>query len=545
MKNKYFLFLFLASMMALLVACADDSSEDAEGDGEESVETDADIEADDELDEEPQEGGDFRLARGEDATSLDPHLYTDIASMSVAFNLYETLVERDENMELQPLLAEDYEQIDELTWEFSLREDVEFHDGEPFNAEAVEVNLERLFDPDIAAPRANYLEAISEVEAIDEYTVQIRTEDPFAPLLGHLAHNVGSMISPAAIEADANDEINLEVEPVGTGPFEFEEWDQGNEIVLARNDNYWGDHAYLDRVTFHVVPEIATRLAMLETGETDAVETVEPANTPRVEEMDNAELYTTESFLTMYIGFQTENEPLDDPDVRRAISLAIDNDMIIDGVYEGYGEPANGPINDLVFGHHPDAEPVPYDPEEAEQLLAEAGYEDGVTIEMFTSDTNEVSIQISEVVQDMLGEVGVNVELQQMEWGAYIDTLNEGSQDMYILSWSAITADADATLMSLFHSDSQGEAGNRMFYENEDLDQLLEEAREETDEDAREQLYHEAYEILEEDTPMTYLAFQETIEAVGTHVEGFDRWANSRYILEDVYLTEETEGDGY
>ncbi|SDJ31274.1 glutathione ABC transporter substrate-binding protein [Natribacillus halophilus] len=535
---------FLSSMLAMLVACADDSDvEESEGDDGEADEEETEESAD--ADEEAEEGGDFHLARGEDATSLDPHLYTDIASMSVAFNFYETLVERDENMEIQPLLAEDYEQIDENTWEFNLREDVEFHDGEPFNAEAVEVNLERLFDEDIAAPRADYLEAISDVEAIDEYTVEITTDEPFAPLLGHLAHNVGSMISPAAIEADANDDHNLEIEPVGTGPFEFAEWEQGDEIVLERNDDYWGDNAYLDSVTFEVVPEISTRLSMLENNETDAVETVEPANAPRVEGMDNAELFASDSFLMMYLGMQTENEPLDDPDVRRAITLAIDNDTIIDGIYEGYAEPANGPINDLVFGHDPDAEPTPYDPEEAEQLLADAGYEDGVTIELQTSDTNEVSIQISEVIQDMLGDVGIDVELEQMEWGAYMDYLEEGEQGMYIMSWSAITVDADATMMSLFHSDSHGAAGNRMFYENEEMDQVLEEARAEIDEDEREQLYHDAYDILSEDTPMHYIAFQQQIEAVGDHVEGFDRWANSRYIFEDVYFTEETDSGGY
>ncbi len=219
------------------------------------------------------EGGDLVIAQLSDAVAIDPHGSNDTPSSNVAYNIYEALVVQDENMELQPGLAESWEAIDETTWEFKLREGVTFHDGSEFNADVVKANIERILDPEVASPRSFLYDMITEVEVVDPYTVQFVTEYPFAPLPAHLAHNGGGMISAELIEADyaamAEGEepgSTISAGPIGTGYFKFESWSPGTEIVLVRNDDYWGEPAKLDSVTFKVVPEDLTRIAELETG---------------------------------------------------------------------------------------------------------------------------------------------------------------------------------------------------------------------------------------------------------------------------------------
>lgn len=216
-------------------------------------------------------------------------------------------------MEIQPELAEDFEQLDEYTWEFTLREDVTFTDGTPFNAESVQATLERVLDEETASPKNFMYEMIDEIEIVDDYTVQIITEFPFAPLAANLAHDGGGMISAQAIEEEANGERNLDLEPVGTGPFMLENWDQGNEVVLTRNEDYWGELTYLDTATYSVVPEQSTRIGQLETGEAHVIDDIEPINMSQIENLENADVSTVESLRLDYIGMNNEVEPFDDP----------------------------------------------------------------------------------------------------------------------------------------------------------------------------------------------------------------------------------------
>ncbi|WP_227002589.1 glutathione ABC transporter substrate-binding protein [Salicibibacter kimchii] len=522
-----------------IAACTDDGQNETDEGNEATGSGDS---TGDEEAAESSEGGNMVLVMPSDAVTLDPHDSTDVPSNIVFDNIYETLVYHDENTELQPGLAESYEQLDDLTWEFNLQEDVTFHDGEPFNADAVVANLDRLLDPDTASPRASLFEAIEDVEAVDEYTVHITTDTPFSPLPAHLAHGSGSMMSPAAIEADAEGELNLDTEPVGTGPFEFESWEQGNEIVLTNNPDYWEDPAHLDSVTYTVVPEQGTRLAMLENGEAHFVQQVEPANTERVEQMENASIVTQEMLGFEYIGFNNEVEPFDDVQVRRALSMAIDKDTIVEGLYEGYGTVADGPLGDMVFGASDDIEPLPYDPEQAEELLADAGYEDGFSTTLLTNDENPMRIQMAELAQDQLSDIGVELSIEQMEWGAYLDTIAEGNSEMFVLGWSSATGDADYVLHPNFHSDNLGAPGNQTFYVNEAFDDLVIEAREETDEETRLELYEEAEQLLIDEAPAIFTDHNDYIVGVADSVEGFDHHPNGLFPLDDVSITEEAEG---
>ncbi|MBB6451064.1 peptide/nickel transport system substrate-binding protein [Geomicrobium halophilum] len=528
-----------ASLFLGATACTDDDDVSTDTDGTEDAA--GEEEASDSVD-----GGNMIFAMPSDAVTLDPQASTDLPSNIIADNVYESLLYYDENTEIQPRLAESYEQLDEHTWEFNLEENVTFHDGEPFNAYAVVATFDRLLDPEMASPRALLFELVEDVEAVGEYTVEITTSDPYAPLPAHMAHVSAGILSPAAIEADAEGEQSLDTNPVGTGPFEFESWEQGNEVVLNNNTDYWGDPANLDSLTFSVVPEQGTRIGMLENGEAHFVQQVEPANIPQVEAIDGAHLVSEEGFGFDYIGFNTENEPFDDPQVRRALSMALDKEVIVEGLYEGYGTVADGPLPDMTFGSSDNVDPLPYDPEQAQELLGEAGYGDGFSATLMTNDANPMRLQIAELVQDELSQLGVDVSIEQMEWGAYLDAVTEGEAgDMYILGWSAQTGDADFALQPNFHSDNIGPPGNHTRYENEEVDELLVEASQEMDEEARLQLYEEVEQILIDEAPMIYTLHTDYVVGISDSVEGFVQQPSGLFILENVTISEEAEGTGY
>ncbi|MDQ0300788.1 peptide/nickel transport system substrate-binding protein [Salibacterium salarium] len=532
---------FLAVLFSLvLAACA---SEPNEG-GEETEQDTGAEENGGESDSESSNGQDLTIAWSSDVKGIDPQGSNDVPSSNVQHNIFETLVTQDENMDIQPNLATEWEQTEDTTWEFTLREDVTFHDEAEFNAEAVKASFDRIRDEDIGSPRAFLYEMVEEVNVIDDYTVEFVTEFPFAPLPSHLAHNGGGIISPDAIEEDyaAMEEGEdpgsyIDENPAGTGMFKLQEWDSGNKIVLEKNEDYWGENPSLDTVTFQVTPEDLTRVGELETGKSDIIFPVSPSDTSRVDNMENASMYVQKSLSLEYISFNTQKEPFDDKRVRQALSMAVDKDQIVDGIMDGAATKAVAPIGENVFGFSDEVEGLPYDPEQAKELLAEAGYEDGFSTTLWTNDDRERQ-DIAEVVQQQLKEINVDVEIEVLEWGAYLDSTAEGEHDMFILGWSTVTGDADYGMYPLFHSDNVGEPGNRAFFENDEIDSVLEEARRAGDDAKREELYKEAMELLVEEAPMIYSHHDDYLVGVSDDVEGFWKHPNGIFQLQDVSISE-------
>ncbi|MEK4563110.1 glutathione ABC transporter substrate-binding protein [Alkalihalobacillus sp. FSL R5-0424] len=487
-------------------------------------------------------GGDLVIDTKSELVSLDPHGVNDVPSGNVQSNIYETLVFFDENMDIQNGLAEDWKQVDENTLEFKLREGVTFTDGEVFNAEAVKANIERITDEEIASQRAFLFADISEINVVDDYTIQFITEEPSASLIFSFAHNGGSMISPKAIEEDyaamENGETSGSVigtNPVGTGIFKLDEWKSGDQVRLVKNEDYWDEGAKLDSVTFRVVSEDNTRLANIETGSAHISEPTAPSDVNRVENSDVMDIVQSDSLNVSYIGFNTEREPFDDVRVRRAISMAINNEDVVNNLYNGYGTPAKGPIAPGVIGYDDSIEPIEYNPEEAKKLLEEAGIEDGFEITISTNDTTERQ-DLATFVQAELEKVGLNVNIDIVEWGAYLEQTAQGDTDMFVLGWSSATGDADYALEPLFHSKNKGNAGNRSFYENEEVDALLDEAKNELDTTKRNELYSQVQEILIEEAPLLYTHHKVELNAVANTVHGFYRHPTGDFWLKDVYV---------
>lgn len=539
---KRFSFMALLGVLILiLAACTDDSNveeETTEGEGAAA------------------EGGTLTLAMPSDAVSMDPHGSNDVPSEQIRDTIYEPLLTQDENFEIVPVLAEEYEQIDDTTWEFKLRQGVTFHDGSEFNAEVVEANIERVKDVAKASPRAFLLDMVSEVNIIDDYTVELVTEYPFAPLANNLTHGAGKMISKDLIDADyqqaldeAGSDLTLEEyyelrteggdeheavaneissfvgqlvesEPVGTNYFKFESRSPGEQTAVVRNDDYWGDTSLLDGVNFKVVSEPGSRIAELESGSSDAILATLSSNIERVDSNEDVTLLRNDSVSIDYIGFNTEKEPFNDPKVRQAITHAFDSQAVLEGVYNGSGTPAEAPLAPGVLGYSEDLEGLDYDMERAQELLDEAGVED-LTINLMVNDDNPERVDVALWLQESLSTLGITVNVEQVEWGAYLAATGAGEHDMFILGWSNSTGDPDNGIAPLFHSDNIGDTGNRSFYNNPELDSILDEARQSTEESEREQLYMDAQQILVDDAPAIFIRHGENLNAHGNHVEGF------------------------
>ena len=524
------------------------------------------------VDAQEEGGGDLIIADMSDLVSLDPHGNNDVPSSNVRANIYDTLTVLDEDMAVQPHLATEWEELEDGTYSFTLRDDVVFHDGSDFTAEVVRANLLRVLDPNLASQRAFLYEMISDIEVVDDYTVEITTEYPFAPLLAHLAHDAGGMLSLEVITEDYNQALegtDLDYEsyvemqvngeefeedivaaigenvgqfvaqnPIGTGPFMLESRSPGDNTVLVRNDDYFDEPALLDSVTFKVVSETSSRIAELEGGYSHVIGAVGPINRDRVDAHADTYLDETESMSLSYIGFNTQAEYLDDPLVRQAISYAIDRQTIIEGIYDGVGIPAIGPLAPAGFGYDENVEGITYDLERAQELMAEAGYEDGFSLSLWTNDNPE-RVDTAVFVQEALQEINIDVSVEQVEWGAYLEQTGQGEHDMFILGWSVVTGDADYGMYPLFHSEQIGEPGNRSFLQDEELDSLLEAGRQAIDTDERLDIYSQAQDLLVDLAPMAYIHHSNYLTGVRNEVQGFEIDALGIYQLKEVTIEAE------
>ncbi|GEN88868.1 glutathione ABC transporter substrate-binding protein [Oceanobacillus sp. FSL W8-0428] len=528
-QKKIYVLVFIALLSLVLAACASEPDSNTNESGSNDSEGGT-------------PGGDLTITTPADAVSLDPAASNDTPSSDVQRNIFETLVTQDENMEVQPLLAEEWEQIDDTTWEFKLRQDVKFHDGSDFNADVVKANIDRTLDPDVGSPRAIMYNMISEVEVVDDYTVHFKTEYPFAALPAHLAHPGGVMISKDQIEEDyaamedGEDAGNvISANPQGTGPFKYDEWQPGQYVRLVNNEDYWGEPALLDSVTFKVVTEDLTRIAELQTGDSQVANSLSPSDVAQIEGSDHLSVQAQDSLALSYLGFNMEKEPFDDVRVRQAIAKAIDKEEILSGIYDDVGIPAHTPIAPSVFGYSEDVKDQEYNIEEAKELLAEAGLEDGFSTTIWTNDDRQ-RIDTATNIQAQLKEIGINAEVRTVEWGSMLEQTANGEHDMFVFGWTTVTGDADNGLYPLFHSDNLGESGNRTFTVDPELDDLLDQARQEGDPDERLELYRQTQELLAEITPMVYIHHQQYLLGVDDSVKGLTQSPTQLLNLKEVSI---------
>lgn len=508
-KNLYFKqkngWLFMLLILCFLVLQACSTGGEAEKGGKEKAEA-------------KKEGGTLKIVTSADATSMDPHFITNIPSANMHYQkVYETLVQFDKDMEIIPNLAKEWEQLDDVTWEFTLNEGITFHDGVPFNAAAVKNTLDRLLDPETGSPQRDKVSMIDEVKVIDETTVQLLLKEPYSPILSILSSQEASIMSPKSIKEDPE---SLADTPIGTGPFKFESWESGKAVTLVKNEDYWGTPAKVDKVVFQVIPEDSTRLAMIETGEAQISDEVPVTELDRIENSEQMNLMRTEGLAVEYVGFNTQKAPLDNVELRKAISHAIERESIITGIYNDVGTLAQATMSPNVFGYTDKVKPYPYDVNKAKELVEKSGVDPNSKLTLITSDRKE-RINMAEVIQSQLKGIGLEVDIQVLEYGAYIEVVDSGEHDMFIGGWGNATGDGDYNQYNLFHTDSFGSPGNHFYYSKPEVDALIEEGRKEPDDKKRLEIYEKVQLIEMEDAVYIPIRNYEHMAVYNDGVQGF------------------------
>jgi ABC-type transport system substrate-binding protein len=475
------------------------------------------------------------IVRPSDPVSLDANLETTAPGAWVYGNIIEPLITLNSDMEIEPRLATSWEFVEPNRLRFELREGVTFHDGTPFNAEAVKFTWDRALFADPPGRWASLAGPIAAVEVVDEYTVDIVAEQPYGPLLLTTTMVYTGVVSPAAVEKFGEEYGR---NPVGTGPFKFVEWRTNERIVLEANEDYWRGRPELDRVVFRTVPEEGARMLALRSGEAHMVLNPSPADLPALEADPQFEVNAATGLRVFYLGFNLEQPPIDDPLVRQAIAHAIDVPLIVESVLEGAATLPSSVIAPGVLGYSDMEllEKYPYDPERARELLEQAGYSRGsgglmvkdgqpLRLKMLPASGRYLKDRdIAEVVQEFLRQVGIDVELDIFEWATTFTMMREGSFPYHLFSfgWLTTTADADYTMFSNYHSEElPPESWNSWRYANERVDELLEQARVSVDIDEREALYAEVQEILAEELPNVPIYNTIEVAAHSSAVQGF------------------------
>ena len=305
--------------------------------------------------------------------TLDPQFVTDVPTSRIVMHIHETLVKPDEAGAMQPALATSWSTSDDkLTWTFKLRQGVRFHDGTPFNAAAVKATFERIRDPATASPRRSALAAITESNR-RRLSIALRTKEPFAPLVAQISAYNLAIISPAQVQKAGK---GYRAEPAGTGPFRLKSWQPGERIMLARNDDYWGEKPKLDALETRVVPEDSARVLLLLSGEADVIASVPTVMLKRLEGSSAVKVLRKTGYRTIYVGLNNALPPFNDRRVREAVAHAIDVQALQRGVLSGVGKLGGG-FESPVIGGAKEIAPRPHDPAKARKLLAEAGHPNG------------------------------------------------------------------------------------------------------------------------------------------------------------------------
>ncbi|MFW5686520.1 MAG: ABC transporter substrate-binding protein, partial [Spirochaetota bacterium] len=321
--------------------------------------------------------------------------------------------------------------------------------------------------------------------------------------------------------------------PVGTGPFSFVEWRSGDSVTLARFDDHFRGPAASETIRFRIITEDTQRTIAIETGEADIVYDVGPNDFEAVTELPGVVSFQTQGLTTFYMGFNVQKEPFDDVRVRRAINLALDVEAATNVAFQGFATAARGPLAPTVQFANTELSGYGHDPDEARRLLSEAGFPDGFSTSIWTND-NPVRIMYAEIFQEQLRAVGIEASIEIVEWAPYLDRTARGEHDMFMLGWVAVTGDADYGLYSLFHSSEWGDAGNRTFWGNDEVDRLLDEGKTNPDPEERRAAYMEAQELIFEEAPWVFLAFRDDLAATRDYVEGFEPHAAGHHILYNV-----------
>ncbi|EMA01598.1 ABC transporter substrate-binding protein [Haloferax denitrificans] len=538
-----------AAATAALAGCSGGGGEDTTT---ESGETTGEGETDQtEQTEDDGSASVLRYGRGSHSPTLDFQNSTSGEVAKVTEQLYDTLINFEPGQStLTQGLATEYS-LEGQSASITLREGVTFHNGEEFTAEDFVATYRRFVDSDYEYYAGDdYVSAygpftlgswIDEIQVDGDYSMTIQLTQSYAPFLRNLAMFAAAVHSLAAIEEYGTD---LSSNPVGTGPFQLSNLDDANELIrLEANPDYWGDGPNVDEVVFVTIGQNSTRAQSLASGELDIIDGLGAQSSVQVENASNANLVRTEGINIGYMAFNmASREEFRDRRVRQAVSHAINTEAIVNEIYSGFATQASQPLPPNVLGHNDDIDPYPYDPEEAQRLLEEAGYGDGFSFELATFQNprgyNPSPIQTAETVASNLGDIGIEVDINQQSFGPFLEYTAQGRHDACFLGWYTDNADPDNFMYVLLHPqveegeltegqdwvsfDAEGyNTSNRSAWANREYMDLVEQGQSTYDEAERESLYNEANQIAHDEAPWVYLDYADELRGVSNRVSGF------------------------
>lgn len=468
---------------------------------------------------EPVHGGELTYALSSDPPNLDPHIASGTAARAVKLMTYNSLAQFEANGDMVPDLAESWDiSEDGLEYTFALRSGVTFHDGTPLSAEDVRATVERIQDESVGASRYVELRNIREITVVDDLTITFQLEQPNAALLEYFALPETAIVSQEFLEGGGD----LNTEMMGTGPFRLVSREPGVSIVMERFDEYFdGDLPYLDTLTFIPYADENTRVLAVQGGETHIADYIPWRDMDAIENDPNLRLASGEYSAFMAVQYNVREAPFDDPNVRVALGYAFDRNAIAQAAFFGRAsEITGGPIPPTSWAYHEELEGTfTYDPERAQQLLADAGYGDGFSVSLLSTSQYGMHQSTAEIVQNNLASIGIDCQLELYDWATVVQRHAVGDYQFRIQGTAGDLPDPD-WLTNFFasgspHEDSAG-------FSDPQLDELLAEGRTTLDQEERVQIYLQAEQRLLELSPWNFLVYRQDGEAVRSVVEGYE-----------------------
>lgn len=484
---------------------------------------------------------DLRVGFGLDALTLDPGNHRSRETETILRNMYDGLLTRDPAMKVVPELTASWSQPDVTTYEFKLRQGVKFHSGDELTAEDVKFTFDRMLKKDgidgKSSPRAGLLGPMKEVIAVDKYTVQIKLEKPWAILPAMLPFQ--EVVSKRFVERVGDKAMATQVN--GTGPFKLVEWRRGDSVVMERFAGYYGGSpdippagpAKVDRVIFKIIPENASRVAALLAGDVDIATEVPAHMIRQIESSRNAEVLKVRGTRTFFVSLNNTKPPFDNPLVRKAANHALDKKLLIEKVLQNTATPVNGVLSPDAFGFDASLPAYDYNPAKAKELLAQAGYPQGIDV---TLDVEGSFAETAQAIGSLLTRVGIRTKVVVGE-GTVLRTrwLQDKTKngDMWLTSWGNGSLDPEDIFAPTLQS---GDRGNSAGYSNKAVDGLLSAASTETNPAKRADLFVKAQKQVNADAPWIFLWVPQDVYGVSKRVKGWKPSADSRVNLHRAYL---------
>jgi len=450
-------------------------------------------------------------------TNLDPRVGIDAQSERIDALIYDDLLDRDEHLNVKPMLAERWEIPDPLTYVFHLRQGVKFQDGRPLTSRDVKWTFDSLLQGKLRSTRAAAYRFVDHIDAPDGLTVVFHLKEPFAALLWNLSDGAMGIVPYGSGQ-------EMSEHPIGSGPFRFVAAQLDKEVVLERNDAYWGEKTRIPRVRFLVVPDSTTRALELQKGSADIASNALTFDMVLALQKDpQLEILRGPGTVLTYIALNVRDPILKDVHVRQALAYAIDRQPMIQYLQRGFVRPAYSVLPPESWAYSADVPRYDHDPERARQLLDQAGYRpvNGVRFHLTMKiSTDESPRLLAAVLQQQLREVGIALDIRSFEFATFFSDVTKGEFQMYALRWIGGNEDPDIFEYA-FHSDKFPPHGaNRSFYSNPRLDALVDQGRKETDQDVRKQIYAEIQRVLAEDEPYVNLWYIDNVVVHSRRVHG-------------------------